>query len=63
VPLPSGILPPVESDGQGGDNVADAQAFDGPVRWRGVGPFRIGRVVTVSGSYDEPNAVVLGSLA
>ena len=42
--------------------MADAQEFDGLFRWRCIGPFRGGRVVAVSGSYDDPNTFYFGTV-
>ncbi|HEV2107159.1 MAG TPA: glycosyl hydrolase, partial [Thermomicrobiales bacterium] len=43
--------------------MADAQNFDGLLRWRCIGPFRGGRVVAVAGSYDDPNTFYFGAVA
>lgn len=43
--------------------MADAQNLDGLLRWRCIGPFRGGRVVTVAGSYHEPNTFYFGAVA
>src|SRR3954447_7144020 len=37
--------------------------LDGLLRWRCIGPFRGGRVVTVAGSYDDPNTFYFGACA
>jgi photosystem II stability/assembly factor-like uncharacterized protein len=43
--------------------MADAQNLDGLLRWRCIGPFRGGRVVTVAGSYHDPNTLYFGAVA
>jgi photosystem II stability/assembly factor-like uncharacterized protein len=43
--------------------VSDSQNLDGLLRWRCIGPFRGGRVVAVSGSYDDPNTFYFGATA
>jgi photosystem II stability/assembly factor-like uncharacterized protein len=43
--------------------VSDDLTFDGVFRWRCIGPFRGGRVVAVSGSYDDPNTFYFGAVA
>lgn len=37
--------------------------LEGLLRWRCIGPFRGGRVVAVSGSYNEPNTFYFGATA
>lgn len=39
------------------------QGFDGLLRWRCIGPFRGGRVVAVSGSYEDRNTFYFGACA
>src|SRR5215218_10143343 len=51
---------------RGGSSVTDresGQRFDGLMRWRCIGPFRGGRVVTVSGSYQDRNTFYFGAVA
>src|SRR3954469_25589412 len=43
--------------------MADVQNLDGLLRWRCIGPFRGGRVVTVAGSYHDPNTFYFGAVA
>jgi len=40
-----------------------AQDFTGLLEWRCIGPFRGGRVVAVSGDYDNPNVFYFGGVA
>ncbi len=39
------------------------QTLDSVLRWRCIGPFRGGRVVTVTGSYHDPNTYYFGAVA
>ena len=43
--------------------MADVQNLEGLLRWRCIGPFRGGRVVTVAGSYHDPNTFYFGAVA
>lgn len=40
-----------------------SQSLDSALRWRCIGPFRGGRVVTVCGSYHEPDTFYFGAVA
>jgi len=40
--------------------MSEAQKLDGLLRWRCIGPFRGGRVVTVAGSYHDSNTFYFG---
>ncbi|MEA2512219.1 MAG: hypothetical protein QOJ59_1706 [Thermomicrobiales bacterium] len=41
----------------------ETQSPDAALRWRCIGPFRGGRVVTVAGSYHDPNTFYFGAVA
>ena len=43
--------------------MSDTTTLDGLLRWRCIGPFRGGRVVTVAASYDDPNVFYFGACA
>jgi photosystem II stability/assembly factor-like uncharacterized protein len=43
--------------------VTSVQNLDGLLRWRNVGPFRGGRIVAVTGVYDDPNTFYFGAVA
>lgn len=43
--------------------VSETLNLDDLLRWRCIGPFRGGRVVTVAGSYDDPNSFYFGACA
>ncbi|MBA2519165.1 MAG: glycosyl hydrolase [Chloroflexia bacterium] len=45
------------------ESVADERIFEGLLRWRCIGPVRGGRVVAVSGSYDDPGTFYFGAVA
>src|SRR6478672_3481889 len=44
-------------------SVSSTQNLDGLMKWRCVGPFRGGRIVAVSGSYDDPSTFYFGAVA
>src|SRR5215218_7112055 len=44
-------------------SVSFTQNLDGLMKWRCVGPFRGGRIVAVSGSYDDPSTFYFGAVA
>src|SRR3954465_10406903 len=43
--------------------VSSTQNLDGLMKWRCVGPFRGGRIVAVSGSYDDSSTFYFGAVA
>jgi photosystem II stability/assembly factor-like uncharacterized protein len=43
--------------------VTSVQNLDGLLRWRSIGPFRGGRIVAVTGVYDDPNTFYFGAVA
>ena len=43
--------------------MSSTQNLDGLLKWRCVGPFRGGRIVAVSGSYDDPSTFYFGAVA
>ncbi|MGH2551592.1 MAG: WD40/YVTN/BNR-like repeat-containing protein, partial [Thermomicrobiales bacterium] len=43
--------------------MTSVQNLDGLLRWRNVGPFRGGRIVAVTGVYDNPNTFYFGAVA
>ncbi len=43
--------------------MSSTQNLDGLMKWRCVGPFRGGRIVAVSGSYDDPSTFYFGAVA